>query len=57
MFYISFNKFSYDLLLIALKLTAVFGQYMKVKTKNQNENYENEIKIVWQFSSTLSFHL
>ena len=57
MFYISFNKFSYDPLLIALKLTAVFGQYMKVKTKNQNENYENEIKIVWQISSNLSFQL
>ena len=36
---------------------AVFGQYIEIKTKNQNENYENEIKIVWQFSSTLSFHL
>ena len=37
MFYISFNKLIiYDLLLIALKLMAVFDQYIEIKIKNQN---------------------
>ena len=36
---------------------AVSGQYIEIKTKNQKENYEIKIKIVWQISSILSFHL
>ena len=37
MFSISFNKLIiYDLLLNGLKLMAVFGQYIKIKIKNQN---------------------
>ena len=32
---------------------AVSGQYIEIKTKNQNENYEIKIKIVWQISSIL----
>ena len=30
----------------------IFGQYKKIKTKNENENFENEIEIAWQFLST-----
>ena len=34
MFYVSFTKLIiYDLLLIVLKLMAVFGQYIEIKTK------------------------
>ena len=29
----------------------VFGQYVEIKTKDENEHFENEIEIVWQFSS------
>ena len=29
---------------------AVFGQYVEIKTKDENEHFENEIEIVWQFS-------
>ena len=54
MFYISFNKLIIyvNLLLIVLKLMAVFGQCIEIKTKTENENFESEIGIVWQFSST-----
>ena len=34
------------------KLMADFGQCIEIKTKNKNENFESEIGIVWQFSST-----
>ena len=36
---------------------AVFGQYIEIKTKTENENVENEIEIVWLFSSTWSSRL
>ena len=45
-------SYLYDLILIVLKLTSVFGQYIEIKAKNKIENFENKIDIVWQFSST-----
>ena len=30
----------------------IFGQYIEIKTKNENENLKNEIEIAWQFLST-----
>ena len=43
-------SYLYDLILIALKFTAVFGQCIEIKTKNETENFENKIDIVLQVS-------
>ena len=38
-------SYLYDVILIVLKVTSVFGHYIEIKAKNK-------IDIVWQFSST-----